>query len=242
MIKTIIIDDEPLAAQLLEEYLEDFTDFQVVEVCSDGFRGIKAIQAHEPDIVFLDVQMPRINGFEMLELLDHAPAVIFTTAYDEFAMRAFDAQALDYLLKPFSKERFAQAVNKFLVMGKQRYSGNWNANDIWQGYAHRIVVKERGEIRIIPVDKVAYLEANDDYVNIFFDGKRYMKNKPLKYFEEALDPKVFVRVHRSYIVRVAEIAKIETYEKDGQVLRLRDDDSIPVSKNGMVKLKKVLGI
>ncbi|WP_186758450.1 LytR/AlgR family response regulator transcription factor [Echinicola salinicaeni] len=242
MIKTVIIDDEPLAAQLLEEYLEEFPDFQVLEICSDGFQGLKAIQVHEPDIIFLDVQMPKINGFEMLELLDQPPAVVFTTAYDEFAMKAFDAHALDYLLKPFSKERFSQAIQKFLVMGNRGYVGKLQVKDIMGGFARRIVVKDKGEIQVIPVGDVSYLEANDDYVNIFFAGKKYMKNKPLKYFEEALDPKFFVRVHRSYIVKVSEISKIETYEKDSQILKLRDGKSIPVSKNGMHRLKQVLGI
>ncbi|WP_215226050.1 LytR/AlgR family response regulator transcription factor [Echinicola shivajiensis] len=242
MIKTVIIDDEPLAAQLLEEYLEDFPDFQVMEICSDGFHGLKAIQLHEPDIIFLDVQMPKINGFEMLELLDQPPAVVFTTAYDEFAMKAFDAHALDYLLKPFSKDRFAQSIQKFLVMGNQGYLDNLQVKDLMGGFARRIVVKDKGEILVIPVGDVGYLEANDDYVNIYYAGKKYMKNKTLKYFEEALDPKLFVRVHRSYIVKVSEISKIETYEKDSQILKLRDGNFVPVSKNGMLRLKKVLGI
>jgi len=244
MIKTLIIDDEPLAAQLVEEYLEDFPDFEVVEKCSDGFQGLKAIQRHKPDLVFLDVQMPKISGFEMLELLDQPPAVIFTTAFDEFAMKAFDAHAADYLLKPFSKERFAQAIEKFSLLGaKSALAGLLvSKKGLMEGYAKRIVLKEKSEIKVILVGDVRYLEANDDYVNIYTKGQKFLKNKTLKFFEDSLDPAVFVRVHRSYIVKVSEIIKIENYEKEGHLIKLHNGDMIPVSRTGMIKLKKVLGV
>lgn len=244
MIKTLIIDDEPLAMQLVEEYLEDFPDFEVVAVCGDGFQGLKAIQAYQPDLVFLDVQMPKISGFEMLELIEQPPAVIFTTAFDEYAMRAFDAHAVDYLLKPFSKERFAQAVGKFSLLGGKGFpeellSARRGAEE---GYAKRIVLKDKGEIKVLPVADVRFLEANDDYVNIYCGSNKYIKNKTLKFFEEVLEPKVFVRVHRSYIVKVSEILKIESYEKEGYLIKLHGGDAVPVSKSGMAKLKLVLGI
>lgn len=244
MVKTLIIDDEPLAAQLVEEYLEDFPDFEVVAVCADGFQGLKAIQAHQPDLVFLDVQMPKISGFEMLELINQPPAVIFTTAFDEYAMKAFDAHAVDYLLKPFSKERFAQAVVKF-----SQYGGNNSLEgllsaprEVEQGYAKRIVLKDRGEIKMLPVAEVSFFEANDDYVNIYSGNNKYIKNKTLKFFEEALDPTSFVRVHRSYMVKVSEILNIASYEKEGYLIKLRSGATVPVSKRGMAKLKQVLGV
>lgn len=239
MIKTIIIDDEPLATQLVEEYLEAFSDFEVVAVCHDGFEGLKAIQQHEPDLLFLDVQMPRINGFELLELLEHPMAVIFTTAFDEYAVKAFDSHAVDYLLKPFSQARFEEAIHKFSMrengdlVQKLLLSKDFSSKE---DYASRIVLKEKGEIKVIQVGDVAYLEANDDFVNIHSKGGKYIKNRTLKFFESVLDPRDFVRVHRSYIVRIAEITSVEPYEKEGNVLRLRGGGVVPVSRSGMAKI------
>ncbi|WP_200974161.1 LytTR family DNA-binding domain-containing protein [Echinicola sp. 20G] len=244
MIKTVIIDDEPLAGQLVEEYLEDYPNFEVVKVCLDGFQGLKAIQEFAPDLIFLDVQMPKITGFEMLELLDKPPGVIFTTAFDAYAMKAFDAHAVDYLLKPFSKERFAQAIGKFLQRGASSEIDNLlsSHHSVGEEFASRIVLKEKGEIKVVPVKEVKYFEANDDYVNIYLLNQKYLKNKTLKFFESVLDPKLFVRVHRSYLVKVSEISRIEPYEKDGHIVRLRGGEVIPVSRSGMNKLKSVLGV
>ncbi|WP_210416888.1 LytR/AlgR family response regulator transcription factor [Echinicola soli] len=245
MIKTIIIDDEPLAGQLVEEYLEVFPDFEVVAVCHDGFDGLKAIQQHEPDLIFLDVQMPRINGFEMLELIECPPAVIFTTAFDEYAVKAFDSHAVDYLLKPFSQSRFDEAIRKFsLTENGDMVQKLLASRDVVgkEDYASRIVLKEKGEIKVVQVKDVEYLEANDDFVNIHSKGSKYIKNRTLKFFESVLDPRDFVRVHRSYIVRISEITSVEPYEKEGNVLRLRKGGAIPVSRSGMTKLKGVLGV
>ncbi len=243
MIRILIIDDEPLARQLVLEYLEDYSEFHVIKECQDGFEGLKAIQEHEPDLVFLDVQMPKINGFEMLELIDNPPAVIFTTAFDEFALKAFDAHAIDYLLKPFSKERFSKALDKFCQMEKKP----WQLQEMLKLDAargqntDRVVVKVRNEIKIIPFQQIKYLEANDDYVNLYTSEGKFLKNKTLRFFETVLDSDLFVRVHRSYIVKVNEINKIEPYEKEGYLIKLKTGESIPVSKTGLPRLKAVLG-
>jgi two-component system LytT family response regulator len=239
MIKVIIIDDEPLATELIETYLKDFPDFMLVGICQNGFEGIKAIQLQSPDLVFLDVEMPKINGFEMLELLENPPAVIFTTAYDQYAVNAFDSSAVDYLLKPFSKSRFAQAIEKFKAFSQVMKPEEENKEDLHTG---RIVLKDRGEIKIIPVNEIVYLEANDDYVNIYTREAKFLKNKTLGSFENSLDKSQFVRVHRSYLVNVSEINRLELYEKDSYRLLLRSGAIIPVSKSGYPKLKSVLGI
>ena len=244
MIKTIIIDDEPLASSLVHEYLSEHTDFEVVAICHDGFEGIKAINKHQPDLIFLDVQMPKISGFEMLELLEEIPAVIFTTAFDAYAMQAFEIHAVDYLLKPFSQERFNKAIEKFRLLGRAKNIEELLHEESVEAkeYLSRIVLKDRNDIKIIPTQDVKYLEANDDYVNIYTQDGKYLKNKTLSYFEKHLDKEVFVRVHRSYLVKMAEITKIEAYKKDSHILKLKTGEQIPISKTGYPKLKNALGI
>ncbi|MCR9015959.1 LytR/AlgR family response regulator transcription factor [Aquiflexum gelatinilyticum] len=244
MIKVLIMDDEPLATELVSEYLADFPQFEIQKVCHDGFEGLKAIQEHKPDLIFLDIQMPKLTGFEMLELLDNPPAVIFTTAFDAFALKAFDAHAVDYLLKPFSKARFAKSLEKFLQMGNNLESINAFKNEsvLNPESANRVVLKVKNEIKIIPINEIKYLEANDDYVNIYTKEGKFLKNKTLSFYEKSLDTSLFVRVHRSYLVNISEITKIEPYEKEGYMLKLREGENIPVSKSGFPKLKLVLGI
>lgn len=244
MIKTIIIDDEPLATGIIQEYLAENKDLEVLSICHDGFEGIKAIQKHQPHLIFLDVQMPKINGFEMLELLEELPAVIFTTAFDEYALQAFEVHAIDYLLKPFSKERFNKAIEKYRQSGLAQNVEDLLTNETIdvKEYLSRVVLKDRNDIKIIPSEDIQYLEANDDYVNIYTLEGKYLKNKTLSYFEQHLDPKIFVRVHRSYLVKIAEITKIEAYKKDSHILLLKNGGKIPVSKTGYPKLKEALGI
>ncbi|MGY6520418.1 MAG: LytR/AlgR family response regulator transcription factor [Mongoliitalea sp.] len=237
-LKTIIIDDEPLATTLIQEYLLDFPMIEVYAVAHNGFDGMKAIQTHQPDFVFLDIEMPKINGLELLELLDNPPAVIFTTAYEQYAVKAFDNAAVDYLLKPFSKSRFAKAIEKLQSNIKQATGGT----DIQEEFLSRIVLKEKGEIIIIPVNEIRYLEANDDYVNIYSTQGKHLKNKTLSFYEKGLAPLEFVRVHRSFIVKVSEITKLESYEKDAYIVLLSKGEKIPVSKTGYIKLKNVLGL
>lgn len=242
MIKTVIIDDEPLATELVKEYLSAYPEFDLVATCQNGFEGIKAVQEYQPDLIFLDVQMPKITGFEMLELLDDPPAVIFVTAYDEYALKAFEVHALDYLLKPFSKERFAKALTKYLKQGvvQEQREMVEVAKDI-EGLAQRVVLKVKNDIKIIPFQDIRYLEASDDYVNIYTHEGRFLKNKTLASFERLLDPVSFIRVHRSYIVRINGITKIEPYEKGGYILKLKTGETLPISKSRFTKLRSALG-
>jgi two-component system LytT family response regulator len=244
MYKAILVDDEPLARELLKTFLQPHQQIEVVAECGDGFEGFKMIQELKPDIIFLDVQMPRVNGFEMLELLDTPPSVIFTTAFDEYALKAFEAHAVDYLLKPISRERFDKAVQKWL---QQSGSKETKAIDplletnVYEGYQHRIVVKDNGMIRIIPAQDIHYIEASDDYVKIFTPGGHYLKKSTLSHIEQSLDPQQFVRVHRSYLVPISQISRIEPYEKESHIALLQCGAKVIVSKSGMAKLKAVLG-
>jgi len=242
MIKVILIDDEPLAVEILKEYLSGHTDLEVVAACHDGFAAFKAIQEHKPDLVFLDVQMPKISGFEMLELLEEPPAVIFTTAFDEYAIKAFDNHAVDYLLKPFSKDRFDRALQKFRkqLPDYQRRSYH-NLTEAEEKKIRRIVVRTGNSIRILPLIEILYMEASDDYVTFYTESEEFVKTQTLKSLERGLDQNQFVRIHRSYIVQVQQINKIEPYEKDGQVVILSNGKRLPVSKTGYPKLKAALG-
>jgi two-component system LytT family response regulator len=248
MKRVLLIDDEPLARMVVLEYLQDFKDsIEVLGECNDGFEGLKAIQQHQPDLIFLDVQMPKINGFEMLELVEYPPAVIFTTAFDEYAIKAFEAHAVDYLLKPFSKERFIKAVEKFLAQkpveqpAKQTESLLETAAQS-PAQHERIVVKTGTKVKIIPVADVEYLEADDDYVSVHTKEGSFLKNKTMSFFEQTLDADQFVRVHRSYIIKIQDITRIDPYEKDAHIAILKSGAKIPVSKTGYAKLKQVLGI
>ena len=247
MKRALIIDDEPLARMVVTEYLQNFEQIKLIQECNDGFEGLKAIMQHQPDLIFLDVQMPKINGFEMLELVEQPPEVIFTTAFDEYAIKAFEAHAVDYLLKPFSKERFNKAVEKYLAQSQNTQTTKQTENlleAVAQSPAQheRIVVKTGTKIKIIPVQDVQYLQADDDYVSVFTRDGSFLKNKTMNFFEQMLDPRQFVRVHRSYIIALQEITRIDPYEKDSHLAILKSGAKIPVSKSGYVKLKQVLGI
>ena len=244
--KCVIIDDEPLARMVINEYLQTYTDIEVVQECNDGFEGVKAIQQIQPDLIFLDIQMPKINGFEMLELIDNPPHVIFTTAFEEYAIKAFEAHAVDYLLKPFSKDRFDKALQNLLSK---------NANDITPQkleileeatkspvQSNRIVVKDGGKIKIIPVAQIQYLEAADDYVKIHTVEGVFLKKKTMQYFEDSLQQQQYIRIHRSYIVNASLITRIDPYEKDSHIALLSTGVKLPISKAGYIKLKEVLGI
>jgi len=246
-LQTLIIEDEELARNLLRSYLKDQTDIEIIGECENGFDGVKAINDKKPDLVFLDIQMPKITGFEMIELLDYKPRIIFTTAYDQYALKAFELNAVDYLLKPFSKERLLAAIEKV----KQRIQNEDNNDEKLEeltnsrpgeDFIDRIVVKDRHKIHIITVDQIRYIESLDDYVMIYTNDGRHMKQKTMKYFENNLDPKDFIRIHRSYIVQVENIAEIQQYEKESYVVILKDKDKtkLKVSKTGYKKIKEVL--
>ena len=247
MIKALIIDDEPLARMIVKEYLQQHKDIELIQECNDGFEGVKAIQQHQPDLIFLDIQMPKINGFEMLELIDQSPDVIFTTAFDEFAIKAFESHAVDYLLKPFSQERFDKAIQKWMEQRKTSIHSK-PSEPLLETVSQtppqnrRIVVKTGSKIKIIPVEDVFYLEAADDYVKIHTKEGAFLKNKTMNHFEQSLDKNLFVRTHRSCIVNIQQITRIDPYEKDNHIAILKSGGRVSVSKTGYAKLKQVLGI
>ena len=245
MIKTIIVEDEKLARDLVRDYLSKHNDFEIAGEYEDGFSGLKAINEMKPDLVFLDIQMPKLTGFEMLEVLEHHPAIIFTTAYDQYALKAFEHNALDYLLKPYSPERFEEA----LVKARDRIRSGGDENNInrlmehkeqTDDAIHRIVVKSRSKIHVIPVENILYIEAQDDYVMIYTPDSKHLKQKTMKFFESHLPGEDFVRIHRSYIVRISEIAQMQLYEKESYIVILKNGAKLPVSKTGLPKLKSKL--
>ena len=244
MIKTIIVEDEKLARDLIKDYLQNHEDFELIGEYEDGFSGLKAINEMKPDLIFLDIQMPKLTGFEMLEVLEHHPAIIFTTAYDQYALKAFEHNALDYLLKPYSKDRFDEALGK----ARERVqSGDTESisrlvehRDEQEDEIHRVVVKSRSRISVIPVDDIIYLEAQDDYVMIYTLQSKHLKQKTMKFFEAHLPVADFVRIHRSYIVKLSEIAQMQLYEKESYIVILKNGVKLPVSKSGLPKLKKKL--
>lgn len=246
-LQTLIIEDEELARNLLRSYLKDNPDIEVIGECENGFDGVKSINEKKPDLVFLDIQMPKITGFEMIELLDYKPQIIFTTAYDQYALKAFELNAIDYLLKPFSKDRLLAAIDKVKhriqneepIDEKLEELSNFRPGE---EFIDRVVVKDRHKIHIITVDQIRYIESLDDYVMIYTYDGRHMKQKTMKYFETNLDPKNFIRIHRSYIVQVENIAEIQQYEKESYIVILKDKDKtkLKVSKTGYKRIKEVL--
>lgn len=245
MMRTILIDDEPLARDVVKHYLSNFPDVEVVAECSDGFEGIKAIAQHQPDFIFLDIQMPKISGFEMLELVEKPPAVIFTTAFDEYAIKAFEVNAIDYLLKPIEQNRFEQAMQKLparLNNAEVVTQELLEVASLSPAQNNRVVVKKNGVIKIIAVADIHYLEADDDYVKLSTAEGIYHKNKTMSFFERTLDQEQFIRIHRSYIINLAQVTRIELKEKDSYVVLLKSDIWLPVSKTGYIKLKAALGM
>jgi two-component system LytT family response regulator len=244
VLRVVIVDDEELARQLLREYLWESGAVEVVGECANGFDAVKVIGETKPDLVFLDVQMPKLDGFEVLELIDPPPAVIFVTAYDQYAMRAFDAHAVDYLLKPFHLDRFQKALERARArLGEARTP----ASELMAAarppgqVLERVVVKDGSKVHIIPVEKLDYVEAQDDYVALHSEKKSYLKQQTIASVEQQLDPKRFVRIHRSYVVNLERIARIEPYTKDSRVAVLRDGTQLPVSRSGHARLKELLG-
>jgi two-component system LytT family response regulator len=249
IIKIIIVEDERPARDLLRSYLEEFEELEIIGEYDNGFDGLKAINELKPDAIFLDVQMPKLTGIELLEVLEHQPEVIFSTAYDQFAIRAFERNAVDYLLKPYSKTRFREAVSKLISRLESKQEGvkeKSGIEKIRQHFAesdeklHRVVIKKSGKIHVISTNDINFLEAQDDYVMIYTKEGRFLKQQTLKYFEQHLDNQQFVRVHRSYIANITCIERIEPYEKSNFVLILKDGNKVPVSRSGMQVLKENL--
>ena len=245
MLRTVIIDDEAPARELLKHYLKDIDSVEIVGECENGFEGLKVISELKPDLVILDIQMPKLTGFEMLEVLNERPNVIFATAYDQYAIKAFELSAADYLLKPFSKERLQNAISKVVEKKKDNASKPNEVDNVIQAYSeqangvNRIVVKKGNAIKVIPLSDIKYLEAEGDYVMVHYSDGKALKQQTMKYFEENL-PSSFLRIHRAYIVNMDLVIGIEPYGKDVHVAILSTGEKLQVSKNGYKNIKERL--
>jgi two-component system LytT family response regulator len=249
-LRVIVVDDEPLARAVVREFLGSHTDVTIVAECGNGFDAVKAVTELTPDLMLLDVQMPKLDGFEVLELLGRSVPVIFTTAYDKYALRAFEVHAVDYLLKPFSEERLAEALTRARVRLAARESGDdQSAVDVEalasearprQGPLQRVLIRDGAQVHVISVDRIDFVEAQDDYVSFVAEGKSFLKDQTMAAVEAALDPLRFVRIHRSYLLNVERIARVELYAKDSRIAILRDGRKLPVSRAGYQRLAKLL--
>jgi two-component system LytT family response regulator len=241
VIRTVIVDDEPLARQLLREYLAADEEFEVVAECANGFEAVKAVTEHDPDVLFLDIQMPKLDGFEVLSLLDRSPIVVFATAYDEYALRAFEVHALDYLLKPFSEERFASVLQRVRTQVGTRDRAPLPKMSLRSKPLQRVVVRgEDGTIEVVAAPRIDYVEADDDALVIHTGERRLRKQQPIGELAEELDADRFVRIHRSYLLNIERLEKVELYAKDSRVAILRDGTKLPVSRAGYARLKELL--
>ena len=246
-IRTLIIDDEHLARQIIRNYLNEDEEIEVVGECSDGFEGFKQINELKPDLVFLDVMMPKLTGFEMLELLENPPLIVFSTAYDQYAIKAFEQNAIDYLLKPYSKERFSEALSKAKTNLSTLRPNLDSLKKVLEEQLEkaetltRVAVRTGAKIHIISVEEIKYLEAQDDYVKLYTDEGNFLKQQTMKFYETHLPEGDFLRIHRSYIVRLKEISRVELMGKDTHVVLLNDGTQLSVSRSGYSKLKEVLG-
>jgi two-component system LytT family response regulator len=245
-IRCIIVEDEEPARNLLKSFLAGFQDIELVAECADGFCGVKAINELKPDLVFLDIQMPRLTGFEVLDLIEYHPRIIFTTAYDQFALKAFEHNAADYLLKPFSLERFTVAVGKVLSTTEA------GAKDVQEQllkylpqakeFASRVAIRTGNRIHVIATDQIHYIEADGGYTNIFTAKESLLKEKPLRFFEDLLDPAKFVRIHRSCMVNVEEIQRLDYYDKESYSVVLKNGKTLKASITGYRQLKQLLNL
>jgi len=242
-LRTLVVDDEELARQVMRELLRAHEEIEVVAECRNGLEAVKAVAEHKPDLLFLDVQMPKLTGFDVLELIGPDVPVIFVTAYDEYAMKAFEVHAVDYLLKPVGKERLAAALQRIKKRQAEKLPApvelSAAARPAGQ-YAERLVVKDGTKVTLIPVKKLEYAEAQDDYVALASDGQKHLKQQTIASLEASLDPKMFVRIHRSYIVNLERVARIEPYGKESRVAVLTNGAKLPVSRAGYARLQALL--
>jgi two-component system LytT family response regulator len=243
-LRVIIVDDEPLARAVVREYLKAHPGIEVVAECGNGFDAVKAVAELSPELMFLDIQMPKLDGFEVLDLIGRAVPVIFTTAYDEYALRAFEVHAVDYLLKPFNEQRFAEALSRararLLAHETMAVEEVVAAARPRTAPVERILIRDGAQVHVIPVGRIDYIEAQDDYVCYKAEGRDYLKDQTMAAAEAALDPSRFVRIHRSYILNVERIARVELYAKDSRVAILRDGRRLPVSRAGYARLARLL--
>lgn len=243
-IRAVIVEDEDLARQVLREMLREHPSIEIAGECANGFEAVKLVPELKPDLLFLDVQMPKLDGFEVLELVGAGLAVIFVTAYDEHALRAFEVHAVDYLLKPFSAQRLAAALERVrLRLGQKMETGpaDLAASARPAGhYLERLVVKDGARVQIIPTARLDYIEAQDDYVSLASQGKKHLKQQTISSLETSLDPRTFLRIHRSYIVNLERVTRLEPFGKDSHVVTLSDGTRLPVSRSGYGRLRAFL--
>jgi len=243
-ITVLIIEDEEPARSIIRHFLDRHDDVQIVGECADGFCGLMAIKKSKPDLIFLDIQMPKLTGFELLEVLEEKPEIIFTTAFDEYAIKAFEVNAVDYLLKPFSEKRFDNALEKAISRIRGGEVGNEEIHKLTNGDVegspalNRIVIRKGNAISFIPVKNILYMTAEDDYVMIYHSGGKALKEQTMKYYEKKLPADQFVRIHRSYLVAIEYISSIEPYGKDTHVAITRKGERLPVSRSGYKKLRE----
>jgi two-component system LytT family response regulator len=241
-IRTIVVDDEELARRVLRELLSGHEEVEVVAECRNGLEAVKAVAELKPDLLFLDVQMPKLTGFDVLELVGTEVPVIFVTAYDEYAMKAFEVHAVDYLLKPVGKERLGAALQRVIKRRNEKAPAPTEltaARPAGQ-FAEGLVVKDGTRVTIIPIAKLDYAEAQDDYVALATEGQKHLKQQTIASLEAALDPKLFVRIHRSYVVNIERVSRIEPYGKDSRIAVLSNGAKLPVSRAGYSRLQALL--
>jgi two-component system LytT family response regulator len=237
------VDDEELARQVLREFLATHPEVELIAECANGFEAVKVVTEQKPGLVFLDIQMPKLDGFEVLELMGAGPAVIFVTAHDTYAIRAFEAHAVDYLLKPFNATRFEAALERasHRLGGKIPAAAELAASARPPAqYMERLAVKDGTRVFIIPIAKLDYAEAQDDYVELNAEGKKYLKQQTISGLESGLDPARFVRIHRSYVANLERITKVEPYAKDSHVAVMTNGKQLPVSRSGYARLRALL--
>jgi two-component system, LytTR family, response regulator len=241
--KIAIVDDEALARAVLREYLSAMPGVEVVAECANGFEAVKVVAEQRPDLLLLDVQMPKLDGFEVLDLVNRDVAVIFVTAYDQYALRAFEVHAVDYLLKPFSAERLAEALGRArerLGRGERTPEGLTAAARSTPGFATRILVRDGSRVHVLPVAKISCIQAQDDYACFVCEGKDYLKEQTLAQVEASLDPAKFARIHRSYLLNLDFLARMDIDERENRIAVLTDGRKLPVSRSGYVRLGEML--
>jgi two-component system, LytTR family, response regulator len=241
--KALIVDDEELARHVIREFLQSHPEIEIAAECANGMEAVKAVVEHKPNLIFLDVQMPKLTGFDVLELIGTDVPVIFVTAYDQYAMRAFDVHAVDYLLKPIGRERFDAAVKRAKTRLDEKMPAAAELSAAArppQQFLERLVVRDGTKVTLIPVGKLDYAEAQDDYVALATQGKKHLKQQTIAGLEACLNPANFVRIHRSYIVNLERVVRIEPYAKDSRIAILTDGVRLPVSRAGYGRLKALL--
>ena len=243
-IRVLIIEDEEPARVLTRHFLSKHKNIEIAGECADGFCGLKSIKNIKPDLILLDIQMPKLTGFELLELLDERPQIIFSTAYDEYAIKAFDMNAIDYLLKPFSQDRFDEAIYKAVekINSGKKEADSLNSltssRPVGSPSLSRIVIRKGSSISFIAVDSILYLRSEDDYVMIFHKDGKALKHQTMKYYENNLPGEDFIRTHRSAIVKINQIDRIEPYGKETYCAIMKDGARIPVSRTGYKSIKE----